>query len=75
MRLASSSSLMPSRSVAEGRDFVRDYRAAFGEPPKLVAAVAVMVDTDNTKSSALACFDAVIIGPSTGQPYPANPPD
>jgi Protein of unknown function (DUF3047) len=45
--------------VAEERDFVSDYRQAFGDAPEVVTAVAVMVDTDNTKRSATAWFDEI----------------
>jgi hypothetical protein len=47
--------------VAEERDFIADYRTAFGESPELLTAVAVMVDTDNTRSSARAWFDDITI--------------
>jgi hypothetical protein len=42
--------------VTEKRDFVADYRTAFDEPPDVLAAVALMVDTDNTKSEATTFF-------------------
>jgi phage terminase large subunit-like protein len=45
----------------EERDFVRDYQDYFGEPPKKVSAVAVMVDTDNTLTRATAWFDDLAI--------------
>ncbi|MGD8868729.1 MAG: DUF3047 domain-containing protein [Gemmatimonadales bacterium] len=45
--------------VREERDFVSDYRDAFGEDPETVTAVAVMVDTDDTASRAVAWFDAI----------------
>lgn len=45
--------------VHEERDFVEDYRNAFGEGPEKVTAVAVMVDTDDTDSRAVAWFDTV----------------
>ena len=41
---------------AESRDVIADYRRHFGEPPTKISAVAVLVDTDNTKSSADAWF-------------------
>jgi Protein of unknown function (DUF3047) len=43
----------------EERDFVADYRNIFGMTPKTVTAVALMVDTDNTGSSATAWFDDI----------------
>ncbi len=45
--------------TAEERDFVADYRNVFGMTPHTVTAVALMVDTDNTGSSATAWFDDV----------------
>ncbi len=45
--------------VAEERDFVVDYRNVFGMAPKIVTGVALMVDTDNTGSSATAWFDGI----------------
>ncbi|UCF18709.1 MAG: DUF3047 domain-containing protein [Gemmatimonadota bacterium] len=47
--------------MMEQRDAVSDYRDAFGEPPKHLSAVAVMVDTDNTKSSTTAWFDDISV--------------
>ncbi len=49
--------------VSEERDFIRDYKAAFGTLPKSVSAIAVMVDTDNTRSRATAWFDKIIVKP------------
>lgn len=43
--------------VVQERDFVADYKKIFGENPKLVTAVAVMVDTDNTVKDAITFFD------------------
>jgi hypothetical protein len=43
--------------VHERRDFVKDFREAFGRGPETVSAVALMVDTDNTKTVATAWFD------------------
>ncbi|MGD8697868.1 MAG: DUF3047 domain-containing protein [Gemmatimonadales bacterium] len=47
--------------IREEREFVQDYREAFGEDPETVTAVAVMVDTDNTGGSALSWFDSIEI--------------
>ena len=49
--------------VFEERDFVDDYLRAFGKAPRVVTAVAVMVDTDNTKRKATAWFDEIHVGP------------
>ncbi len=48
--------------VIEERDFVTDYLRAFGQAPRVVTAVAVMVDTDNTKGNATAWFDEIRVG-------------
>jgi hypothetical protein len=60
--------------VAEERDFIADYWMAFGKPPETVAAVAIMVDTDNTDSKATAWFDdiSIVLGESAStSPRPA----
>lgn len=41
------------------RNIVRDYRAAFGEDPPPLAALAVMSDSDNTGESATAFIDYI----------------
>lgn len=61
--------------VMEERDVIRDYREAFGEPPDVLVAVAVMVDTDNTGSSATAWFDAITLEPARSEALSENPPD
>lgn len=43
--------------VHEQRNFVKDFRAAFGRNPEMVSAIALMVDTDNTETTATAWFD------------------
>ena len=45
--------------LREERDFMKDYRDAFGEDPLAVTAVAVMVDTDNIRGTALSWFDSI----------------
>lgn len=45
------------RWLSERRDVHSDYRAAFGEEPPEVGAVAVMTDTDNTGEEATAYYD------------------
>ncbi len=47
--------------VREERNFVKDYEKFFGEAPKMVSAIAIMVDTDNTQSEAIAWFDEIIL--------------
>jgi hypothetical protein len=43
------------------RDIVADFRRAFGEDPGPLVAVAVMTDTDNTRSRALTWYGPVTI--------------
>jgi hypothetical protein len=47
------------RWVQEERNVLEDYREAFGEEPTEVVQVAVMTDTDNTRSSAVADYDDI----------------
>ncbi|MDX1430007.1 MAG: DUF3047 domain-containing protein, partial [Rhodothermales bacterium] len=54
--------------VLEERDFVADYRQAFGEEPTTLGAVALMVDTDNTNSRAVAWFDDIVVRTSSAEP-------
>lgn len=42
--------------LSESRDVRADYRRLFGEPPGVVAAVALMTDTDNTGQEARAWY-------------------
>jgi hypothetical protein len=58
--------------VAESRNVVADYRLAFGDNPSRIYALAVMVDTDNTKSQATAWFSDIALvskdrGPESGR--------
>jgi hypothetical protein len=41
----------------EERDFVGDYVRCFGRDPKKLSAVAIMSDTDDTRTQATAWFD------------------
>ncbi len=48
----------------EERDFMADYREAFGEEPRRVTAVAVMADTDDTSARTTAWFtDITLVSP------------
>ncbi len=47
--------------TGERRDVLADFRASFGGRPDTVAAIAVIVDTDDTKTRAVAWFDDVRI--------------
>jgi len=48
--------------MPESRNIYNDYKAAFGKAPNLDAgAIAIMCDSDNTKSAAEAFFDEITI--------------
>ena len=47
--------------LSAGRNLLDDYRRLFGEEPPKAAAIGLMVDTDNTRSEAIARFDDVLI--------------
>jgi hypothetical protein len=47
--------------LSVSRNLLDDYRRLFGEEPPRAAAIGLMVDTDNTRSEALARFDDVLI--------------
>lgn len=49
--------------VEERRNVVADYRAAFGEDPPRVSALAIMTDTDNTDEMALASSGPISLSP------------
>ena len=49
--------------LTETRDLVADYIECFGETPSRLSGVALMVDTDQTKSDASACFDDICLQP------------
>lgn len=51
--------------ATEERDFVADYRNVFAMTPTTVTAVAIMVDTDNTGSTATAWFDDIALASSS----------
>ncbi|TVQ98333.1 MAG: DUF3047 domain-containing protein [Desulfovibrionales bacterium] len=44
---------------AERRDLRKDYRRAFGSEPPMIAAVAVMTDSDDTGEAAVAYYDFI----------------
>ncbi len=43
----------------EERNYVRDYERFFGKKPKQLIGVAIMTDTDNTGSEAIAYYDFI----------------
>jgi len=47
----------------ERRDIVADYRKAFGEEPPRIGAIAVMTDTDDTGTRAMAWYDDLVLLP------------
>lgn len=47
--------------VSHVRDPLEDYRRAFDAEPDTLAAVAIMVDTDNTRRQATANFDRLVL--------------
>jgi hypothetical protein len=49
------------RWVSEERNVYEDYKAFFGEEPPRVAGIAVMTDTDDTKESAVAYYDDIVL--------------
>lgn len=51
--------------VEESRDIVDDYHRYFGRAPKKLVAVALVVDTDNTKAEAIAWFDDLTLETGT----------
>ena len=48
------------------RDIRADFRAAFGEEPGRLVGVAIMTDSDNTRSQALAWYGPVDLMPARG---------
>ena len=56
-----------SQNLMQWRDYERDIRAdyqrVFGEPPGALVGLAIMTDSDNTKSSARAWYGAVRLSP------------
>jgi len=54
------------RWCAESRDVLADYRAFFGEAPSRISAVAVLVDTDNTRGAADAWFADLVLETKPG---------
>jgi hypothetical protein len=56
-----------NNNLMQWRDYERDIRAdylrVFGEPPGALVGVAIMTDSDNTKSSARAWYGAIKLTP------------
>lgn len=49
------------RWLTERRNVLEDYKKAFGSLPPLAQGIAIMTDSDNTHSSALADYDYFLI--------------
>lgn len=47
------------RWMREQRDLIADYQTAFGKMPPALTGIAIMVDTDDTSSEAIAWFDDI----------------
>ena len=48
--------------ITERRNVIRDYRMAFGKTPeKNPVLVAILTDSNDTKSSAIADYDTIVI--------------
>lgn len=50
------------------RDLRADYQRVFGEPPGALIGVAIMTDTDNTRSMVKAWYGPVMLAPASAQP-------
>jgi hypothetical protein len=55
------------QNIMQWRDYERDIRAdylrVFGEPPGALVGVAIMTDSDNTRSSAQAWYGPLTLKP------------
>jgi hypothetical protein len=47
--------------VTEERNVFDDYKSLYGEEPGGILGIAVMTDSDNTRSSAIAYYDDIIV--------------
>ncbi len=47
--------------VTEEVDIYSDFKALFGEEPSMVKGIAIMSDSDNTNSEAIAHYDDIVI--------------
>jgi hypothetical protein len=45
------------------RELKADFERAFGEPPGRLIGIALLTDTDNTRSKAEACYGDVLVRP------------
>lgn len=49
------------RWIAEKRNLVQDYQAAFGQKPPPILGIAIMTDTDNTGESTTAWYGDILL--------------
>jgi hypothetical protein len=49
------------RWIAEKRNLVQDYQAAFGQKPPPIMGIAIMTDTDNTGESTTAWYGDILL--------------
>jgi len=47
--------------IRESRDYVADFKTAFGHEPEMLTAVAIMVDSDNTGQNAISYYDDLVL--------------
>lgn len=59
--------------IAVERDVIADYQAFFGAQPERITGVAVMVDTDNTRSRVTAYFDDLVLRYRARDSEPGSP--
>lgn len=58
--------------VHHRRDVATDYRNAFGESPGKIAGIAVMSDTDDTGTSAVAYYGDIVLRAGGARPDPES---
>jgi hypothetical protein len=61
MIVVQSGNASAGRWIAEKRNLVRDYQAAFGKKPPPIMGIAIMTDTDNTGESTTAWYGDIIL--------------
>ena len=61
MIVLQSGNALAGRWIAEKRNLVRDYQAAFGQKPPPIMGIAIMTDTDNTGESTTAWYGDILL--------------
>ena len=46
--------------ITHSQNIFEDYKTAFGEDPPRINGIAIMTDTDNTKSNAIAFYGDIV---------------